>query len=361
MGRMVANQGNGVCVSTADPITVTPMPLDIVLVPPPPPGAPAPFVNTAKLGDATNVVEEVCVNGKPVVIKTSVIPTSSGAPPNAIKGIASRPPANNECKFAGASATVFANGYPIIRHRDTTTQNAGNCPGAVKLSEAFTLDGSGIVLDPSLTPAEQEAILAVLEELAERPRTRELLDRMRSDYQSRLASGGPANPTTVSSNLPSGAACPAADAAASWPGGTTANLSNGVGNAARVQFHPSQALTVPGYSAAMPPALVLAHELVHALHITAGSILMGHSTGTMPGGGLAPVAMHNAEQQAMGIGSQSNARLAESRFAEERGLPVRTTHGPSEGFFPDNATAADRAPEGYALGAGGKGFVYCNK
>jgi hypothetical protein len=357
---MVANQGNGVCFSTADPITVTPMPLDIVLVPPPAAGTPTPFVNTAQLGDATNVVESVCVNGIPVVIKTSVIPRSSGAPPNAIKGVTSRPPANNECKFVTGSGTVHASGYPLIRHRDTTTQDAGNCPGAVKLSEAFSLDGSGLVLDPDLSLAEKEAIVENLEKLAERPRSRELLDQMRSDYQGRLAAGGPANPTTISSNTPSGAPCPTTDAAASWTG-PLGNLTNGVGNPPQVQFDPANSLNVPGYGPAMPPELVLAHELVHALHISAGTLLMGYSTGTMPSGAPAPDDMHDAEQQAMGIGTQSNARLAEARFAEERGMPVRQTHGPSEGFFPDNATPADRAPEGYATGSGGKGFVYCNE
>jgi hypothetical protein len=144
---MVANKGNGDCVSSSSPLTAAAEPIDVVLVPPPATGAPQPFVNTAKLADATIVAETVRVNGKPVVVKRSVVPTSSGAPASAIAGAASGKPPNAACTFTGASGTVFANGSPIERHRDTTLQNDANCTGVVKLKEAFSLDGSGMTLD----------------------------------------------------------------------------------------------------------------------------------------------------------------------------------------------------------------------
>ncbi len=361
MGRMVANKGNGDCISGADPITCAPMPLDVVLIPAPPgPPLPTPFVNTAKLADATQTIDNVRVNGKPIVVRRSVIPTSSGAPNNAIKGIISPPPANNRCNFVTSSATVFAGGYPIERHRDVTAQNAGNCPGLVKLKEAFVLDGSGIAIDPNMNAAQREAILSNLERLAERPRTRELLNTLRNDYQNRISAGQPGQLITVSANTTSGAVC-APGQAAQTPLGPGANDYNGVGNPSWIQFDPNQSLNVPGYSAAMPSELVLAHELVHALHSARGTTLAGSAVGTLPNGSAAPAAMQNWEQQAMGIGTESNSRLAESRFAEERGMPVRTTHGPSEGHFGHNPNPASVAPVGFATGAGGEHFVYCNR
>src|SRR5688572_10226263 len=162
MGRLVANKGNGDCVSTADAQTATPQPIDVVLLPPRSPEA---FVNIAHVADSVAVATNVRINGKPVVVLRSVIPFSFGAPPNAIEGQASGQPPNNECRFTSASATVRANGSPIVRHRDTTTQNAANCVGAVKLHEAFSLEGSGLVLDPKLTPQQREAIIENLERM----------------------------------------------------------------------------------------------------------------------------------------------------------------------------------------------------
>ncbi len=359
MGRMVANKGNGDCISTTAPMTGAPMPIDIVLVPSGPAVVPTPCVNTAKLADAAMTVDEVNVNGKPVVVRRSQIPLSSGAPSNAIKGIISPPPANNRCNFLTSSATVFAGGYPLERHRDVTIQNAGNCPGGVKLKEAFSLHGSGLAIDPAMTPAQQEAIVQNLEELNERPRTKELLDTIKNNYQSRVNAGQPGQLITVSANSPAGVAVAAGDAAC--VPNVFANGLNGTGTPSWIQFNPTQSLNVPGYSETMSPELVLAHELVHSMHASSGTLLNGHSAGTLPNGNPAPSAMHNAEQQAMGIGTESNSKLAESRFAEERGMSVRKTHGPSEGYFPFNPNPANVAPVGFATGAGGEHFVYCNK
>src|SRR5262245_38937507 len=111
MGRLAANQGNGDCVSSADAITCAPMPLGVVLIPAPPSPTPIPAppcVNTAKLGDATGTATKVNVMGKAAVLKKSVIPTSSGAPANGIKGVISPPPVNNKCEFMLVSKTVKA-------------------------------------------------------------------------------------------------------------------------------------------------------------------------------------------------------------------------------------------------------------
>lgn len=352
MGLLAANKGNGDCVSTTDMMACTPMPIDLILLPPPPPPnpPPVPCVNTAKLGDATGTATKVNIMGKPAILKKSVIPTSSGAPPPAIKGVASPPPANNKCEFVLVSSSVKAEGSFLVRHRDMTMQNAGNCPGAVKLSEAFSLDGSGIALDPNMSDAEKLEVLKVLEALYEYPRTRELLDAIRTS--------GQGNTITVSSRTRAGAPCPPQQACQQPLGPSNAvinaNEVNGVGNPSHVQFSPTTPVTQAGYGA-MQPDIILAHELVHALHSARGTTLMGDAMGTG-----ASSAMQNWEQQAMGIGSESNSRLAESRFAEERGLPVRTSHGGGEGDFPCTVDPANVAPREFASGAGGQKFVYVN-
>jgi hypothetical protein len=362
VGRLVANRGNGDCVSSASPLTAAAQPIDIVLVPPPAGGAPQPFVNTAHLADAQVVATTVLINKKPVVVKRSVIPPSSGAPASAIKGATSGKSPNNECTFTGASATVFAHGSPIERHRDTTLQNAANCTGVVKLKEAFSLDGSGMTLDPNMTPAEQEAMVERLEQMYERPRTRELLDRIRADHQARLLDPNATPRRMVLSNYDlDGYAIAPDEAAVMFLGndGDEINAFNGVGADVWVQVDPTQAADVAGFGL-IPADVVLGHELVHSMHAVAGTLMSGTSFGVMPDGSLGGE-MLNAELQAMGIGSESNARLAESRFMEERGLPVRRSHDPSEGsydFAPDKDAIA---PQGAATGANGEFFVYCNK
>jgi len=349
MGLLAANKGNGDCVSTTDMMACTPMPIDVVLIPAPPSPTPIPAppcINTAKLGDATGTASNVNIMGKPAILKKSVIPTSSGAPANGIKGIISPPPVNNKCEFVLVSSKVKAEGSFLVRHRDMTMQNAGNCPGVVKLSEAFCLDGSGMALDPNMSDAEKLEVLKLLEALYEYPRTRELLDSIRANNKG--------NTVTVSSRKPDGSVCPPEQASQNSLGSMSREFNNGPGNSSHVQFSPTTAITQPGYGQ-ISPEMVLAHELVHALHAAKGTTLGGQAMGSG-----AAHAMQKWEEQAMGIGSEADSRLAESRFAEERGLPVRTSHGAGEGHFAETANPANKAPREFASGAGGQKFVYVN-
>ena len=96
MGRLAADKGNGICISTTIPWAGTPQPIDICLVPPPATGTPTPFVNTANLNNTVQVASTVYINNKPVVVKKSEILFSTGAPPAAIKGVKSPPPCKQQ-------------------------------------------------------------------------------------------------------------------------------------------------------------------------------------------------------------------------------------------------------------------------
>ncbi len=336
MARMVANKGNGECISTSDPVLGAPMPLDIVLVPAPPgPPVPTPCVNTAKLADATQTIDNVLVNGKPVVVRRSVIPTSSGAPNNAIKGIISPPPVNNRCNFITSSATVFAGGYPLERHRDVTAQNAGNCPGAVKLTEAFSLHGSGIIVDPA--DPQRDAIMANLDDLYERPRGRELLHEIQNNSQTT------GNQISISST----AGGNSVDNTFNWTNARTP----GVGDSSTVRFNPNST-AIGGQP--RPPAIGLAHELIHSYHIARGTFASGSSVGAISG-----VTTQNFEHQALGLGTYSNDRLTDNRLREERGLSLRHSHvSPDVNDFAYSPAAGSTVPQSFATDAQGKHFVY---
>lgn len=349
MARIVADKGNGVCVSTTDVYVVTPVPLDVVLVPSPSGLVPIPpVVNTADLQHTIRPVESVRTNGKPVVVVESEIPFSSGAPPNAVKGVASPPPVNNKCTFVTASSTVFAGGKPLVRHRDMTLQNAGNCPGAVKLHEAFTLNGVGLVLDPHLTGAEKEAIVDNLEQLAETPRGNELLHAMQDPT---VMKGHNVTMTiTAGGNECGGYANPAGRFLQAVPAGTQGPPAPGPGTNSTVYFNPIE--TFAGTPMARPPAVGLGHELVHAYHA---------AMGTQPGGTrlLAGQARPTnvRELQAIGLDEYSNDRFTDNAFREEHGLQTRKNHhdGDDFGYDRDSKLAPKR---GCRTGANGEKLVY---
>jgi len=313
------------------------MPLDVVLVPAPPgPPLPTPCVNTAKLGDATQTIDEVKVNGKPVVVRRSEIPRSSGAPSNAIKGIISPPPVNNRCNFLTSSATVFAGGYPVVRHRDATMQNAGNCPGGVKLSEAFSLDGSGITVDPADPHA--EAVLAALEDLYERPRGKELLDEIKNNHQS----------TGNTIKVESTAGGNSVDSGFDWGKARTP----GVGDGSTVKFNPTR--MIPGDP--RPPAIGLGHELIHSYHVARGTFAPS-TKAIRANGTVSSTAVF--EQQAIGLDAYSNDRLTDNRLREERDLPIRHSHiVPDQPDFAYSPAPGSTAPREFSTGAGGEKFVY---
>ena len=96
---------------------------------------PIPYPNIGNLGDAEATSEDDFAGGKPVVVKSSIIPDQKttgdeagnlgavkSTPPNSIKG---------KIEFTSASGSVFVNGKGIVRMFDTTEQNNGNAVGRV--------------------------------------------------------------------------------------------------------------------------------------------------------------------------------------------------------------------------------------
>ncbi|WP_108259642.1 DUF4150 domain-containing protein [Mangrovicoccus ximenensis] len=111
----------GLCMAFPD-VLLTPVPAS--------PPVPLPYVNLADLGGAVDTATTVSAGGKPVVLQSSRIPTSSGGEPGTSGGVSSGT-FNMACTFTTASATVFANGQPVVRMGDTTSQNDGNAVGTV--------------------------------------------------------------------------------------------------------------------------------------------------------------------------------------------------------------------------------------
>jgi hypothetical protein len=299
-------------------------------VPPPATGTPTPFVNTANLNDTVQVATTVFINGKPAVVKKSVIPFSSGAPPAAIKGLLSPPPVNNKCTFVTSAATVFVEGSPIERHRDATLQNHGNCPGGIKLRNTFSLDGSGISLHPALTAAQREEILKGLEGLHEQPVGRELLDNIRTS----AASTG----HTVSIQITGGgSACGYANPAQRFVGGTGTN--------ANVSYNPADT------------ELALGHELIHAYHAQNAMMVPGTAVPA-----IGPAHQNIRELQAIGIGPYSSDRITENQLRNERGLSNRHSHyDPDQNDYPYNPAPGSRAAQIWSTGSGGEKLVYADK
>ncbi|MBE3638371.1 PAAR-like domain-containing protein [Mangrovicoccus algicola] len=100
----------------------------------PVPGAgqvPMPYPNIAQLSQASDTAATVNAGGKPVVLQSSTIATSSGGEPGTGGGVVAGGAHLGECSFSTASATVFANGQPVVRLGDTTSQNDGNATGTV--------------------------------------------------------------------------------------------------------------------------------------------------------------------------------------------------------------------------------------
>jgi hypothetical protein len=339
MPRIVATKGNGKCFSSADPMTVAPMPLDIVLVPAPPgPPVPTPCVNTADLGNATATVPTVFANDQEVVVKASQIPTSTGAPPTATIGQVSGQPVNNKCEFVTASATVFADGKPLVRHRDTTTQNAGNCPGGVKLKEALDLSRAGIKIDASLSAADKEAVVSALEELYATPRGKELIDSLQNPATMQ------GNQTTITTTTGGNTCGGLGSGSFSTPGAGGGPPTPGSGSNSTVEFNPNST-SVGGVG--RPPALGMGHELIHALQAGMGIISRA----------IAGTRTPMAELQCIGMGPNSSDRLTDNALREERGLPTRNTHNYVD-FFPYTPAPGSVPAKAFRMGAGGKGLVY---
>lgn len=101
---------------------------------------PVPYPNIAQLADATGVASTVTAGGKPVIVKSSEIPTSSGDEAGSGGGVGSGT-IGGPCRFTSASGTVLAEGEPVVRQLDPTSQNDGNAQGQVMVGLPTVLVG----------------------------------------------------------------------------------------------------------------------------------------------------------------------------------------------------------------------------
>ncbi len=112
---------------------------DVCLTPTPGGDVPIPYPNIAQLSDATGA-ESVNAGGKPVIIETDEIASSSGGEPGSSGGVQNGAHLA-ATTFTSASGTVKANGEFIVRQFDTTDQNDGNAVGQVMVGFATVMVG----------------------------------------------------------------------------------------------------------------------------------------------------------------------------------------------------------------------------
>ena len=308
--------------------------------------SPVPCTNVAGLDVAIDVSQDVYINSSRVVRLDTTVPTSlsAGAPPGGF-GIASGQPPHNVSEMVSGSATVFANGEPLIRHRDPTSQSAANCDGAVKLANGFST-GNGIEIDSSLTEAEQQQIIDALDLLYERPRSRELIETMQDTANNQ------GHTTTLTLTPDGNAAGGYSDGSARFmvdpPAGSSDPPTPGVGTSLTVWFNPTR--TFAGTAMERPPEVGWAHELVHAYQAMAGIMIDG--TRQNPGHSR-PTNIR--ELQAVGLEEFAGDPFTDNAFREERGLPTRNSHDNTNTFdyIPTNVPAI-----AWATGTGGESLVY---
>lgn len=124
MGNPVATKSQGVCfafpnVCFTPPVTAAS-----------PNGVPIPYPSIGQLPDATGVATSVKARGAPVLVKSSVIPSTTGDSAGTLGGVRSRT-FGGKVEFAAASGSVFAEGVEVVRMFDATKQNDGNAQGTV--------------------------------------------------------------------------------------------------------------------------------------------------------------------------------------------------------------------------------------
>lgn len=128
MGRPIATT-TGICFAFPD-VRLTPSPSGQV---------PMPYPNVAQLSDADGVEEDVKAGGRPVILETSTIGSSSGGEAGTGGPVTQTESAH--CVFTSASQTVKAHGKGVVRQGDTTSQDLGNAPGSVMVGLATVLVG----------------------------------------------------------------------------------------------------------------------------------------------------------------------------------------------------------------------------
>jgi len=114
---------------------------DILKTPTPAGEVPMPYPNIAQLSAADGTAASVNAGGKPVIVESSKIATSSGGEPGVGGGVKAAGKHLADCTFKTFSNTVKANGKGIVRQFDTTDQNGGNASGQVMVGFPTVLVG----------------------------------------------------------------------------------------------------------------------------------------------------------------------------------------------------------------------------
>jgi len=112
---------------------------DVCKTPTPGGPVPIPYPNIGDLSQATQTSQSVKINGKPIILEDSEIPTSSGDEAGSVGGVVSGK-IKGKVTFATYSSTVKVEGKGVVRMGDTTRQNEDNAVGTVLYGEA-TLKG----------------------------------------------------------------------------------------------------------------------------------------------------------------------------------------------------------------------------
>ena len=207
----------------------------------------------------------------------------------------------------GAS-TVLTNGLPTIRLTDQTAHGglitAPGLPTVMVGNPVFALP-SNIKLDGP--PDFESKTIRDLYQLSTTPSGADLLAKL----------GAAGEPVTI---IP----CP--DPANSFCS-PTSNIKARLGFATGsvVQYNPDIKLTVfdsTGARIAEPPAVVLGHELCHALANSDGT----HKYGTDPSGPASQPNIEEEEAQAIGTGSHTGGSPSENSMRSDMGLPPRDNH-----------------------------------
>lgn len=126
MGQPITTKQGGIC-SAFPNVCKTPAP--------PPPGnlVPIPYPSIGQLNTAHDTASKVLAGGFEVVTTKSKIDSTTGDAAGTGGAVASTPPnsVGKAVEFTKGSATVFAQGNPVVRMGDPTKQNNGNAVGSV--------------------------------------------------------------------------------------------------------------------------------------------------------------------------------------------------------------------------------------
>ena len=126
MGVPITTTGGGICFAFPN-VCMTPAGTSSV---------PVPYPSIGQLSDAMDVTTSVKVTGKPVILKKSSIPKTSGD-----ESGKNGPGPGGKVEFTSYSKSVKMNGEFVVRMTDKTKQNNGNAVGVVLGGEPTVLCG----------------------------------------------------------------------------------------------------------------------------------------------------------------------------------------------------------------------------